>query len=180
MRTHLGYGSPEQVSLKAHGSPLGVADVKKTKDKLGWPSEPAFFVPKAALLLFREALTRGAAAETEWKRRIEDYARAFPKLASELQGRWRAELPDGWDVDIPVFPADAKGMATRAAGGGRVMNAIAPAAGALRRLGRPRSVDVHGAEGPRRFQSAAAARRRRRRIRRCRAEPCRTEPPLRG
>jgi transketolase len=124
VRTHLGYGSPEQDSFKAHGSPLGVADVKKTKDKLGWPSEPAFFVPKAALLLFREALTRGAAAETEWKRRIEGYARAFPELASELQVRWRAELPDGWDADIPVFPADAKGMATRAAGG-KVMNAIA-------------------------------------------------------
>src|SRR5690606_9740824 len=58
------------------------------------------------------------------------YARAFPDLAAELQGRWNAELPDDWDSDIPVFPADAKGMATRVAGG-KVMNAIAPKLPAL-------------------------------------------------
>jgi transketolase len=130
VRTHLGFGSPEQDSFKAHGSPLGVADVKKTKEKLGWPTEPPFYVPAPALARFREALERGARAESEWGARMEGYARAFPELAKELRLRLKAELPSGWNADIPVFPADAKGMATRVAGG-KVMNAIAPKLPAL-------------------------------------------------
>ena len=66
VRTHLGFGSPEQDSFKAHGSPLGVADVAKTKANLGWPSEPPFLVPPEAAAHFRTALGRGAAAEAEW------------------------------------------------------------------------------------------------------------------
>ena len=124
VRTHLGFGSPEQDSFKAHGSPLGVADVRKTKEKLGWPTEPPFLVPEAALARFRQALDRGAQAESEWNARMQAYASAFPDLAKELKGRLEAELPGGWDADVPVFPADAKGMATRVAGG-KVMNAIA-------------------------------------------------------
>ena len=130
VRTHLGFGSPEQDSFKAHGSPLGVADVKKTKEKLGWPSEPTFFVPEPALARFREALTRGAKAESDWNGRMDAYSNAFPDLAKELRSRLNSELPDGWDADIPVFPVDAKGMATRVAGG-KVMNAIAPRLPAL-------------------------------------------------
>jgi transketolase len=130
VRTHLGFGSPEQDSFKAHGSPLGVADVKKTKEKLGWPTEPSFYEPEPALVRFREALERGAGAESEWSGRMEAYARAFPDLAKELRLRLNAELPTGWNADIPVFPADVKGMATRVAGG-KVMNAIAPKLPAL-------------------------------------------------
>lgn len=124
VRTHIGFGSPEQDSYKAHGSPLGVEDVKKTKEKLGWPVDPPFRVPEPALAHFREALERGSRAEAEWNGRMESYARAFPELANELQGRLRGELPAGWDADIPVFPADAKGMATRVASG-KIMNAFA-------------------------------------------------------
>ena len=130
VRTHLGYGSPEQDSFKSHGSPLGVADVQKTKEKLGWPVEPPFLVPAPALAHFREALSEGAKAQAAWNERIGAYARAFPDLARELQQRLRGELPKGWDADIPVFPADAKGMATRVAGG-KVMNAIGPKLPAL-------------------------------------------------
>jgi transketolase len=130
VRTHIGFGSPEQDSFKAHGSPLGDADVAKTKEKLGWPLEPAFFVPPAALAHFREALDRGAAAEAEWTARCAAYALAWPELARELTQRLRGELPAGWDAEIPVFPADAKGMATRVAGG-KVMNAIGPKLPAL-------------------------------------------------
>ena len=130
VRTHIGFGSPEQDTYKAHGSPLGVEDVKKTKENLGWPLEPDFLVPEPALRHFREALDLGARAEAQWNERMQAYARAFPDLAAELQGRWNAELPDDWDSDIPVFPADAKGMATRVAGG-KVMNAIAPKLPAL-------------------------------------------------
>ena len=130
VHTHLGFGSPEQDSFKAHGSPLGPADVAKTKQTLGWPVEPAFFVPPEALAHFRQALERGAAAEREWSERMKGYEAAFPEQARELQTRLRGEMPTGWDADVPVFPADAKGMATRVAGG-KVMNAIAPKLPAL-------------------------------------------------
>ena len=130
VRTHLGFGSPEQDSFKAHGSPLGVADVAKTKDKLGWPVDPPFLEPADALAHFREALASGEKAEGAWNERMAAYAGAVPDLARELQGRLRNELPSGWDADIPVFPADPKGMATRVAGG-KVMNAIAPKLPAL-------------------------------------------------
>jgi transketolase len=124
VRTHLGFGSPSQDSFKAHGSPLGRADVAKTKEKLGWPVEPAFLVPAEAQARFREALPQGKEAEADWNTRLDAYGQAFPDLARELHGRLRDELPPGWDADVPVFPADAKGMATRVAGG-KVMNAIA-------------------------------------------------------
>jgi transketolase len=130
VRTHLGFGSPEQDSFKAHGSPLGAEDVTKTKQKLGWPSEPDFLVPGAALTHFRKALDRGAKQEAEWNGRLDAYTKVFPDLAKELRSRLRGELPSGWDADIPVFPVDQKGMATRVAGG-KVMNAMAPKLPAL-------------------------------------------------
>jgi transketolase len=130
VRTHIGYGSPEQDSFKSHGSPLGVENVRKTKQALGWPTEPAFLIPDAALAHFRKALKRGAQYETEWNMSLSAYAGAFPALAAELQTRLRAELPPGWDADIPVFAADDKGLATRDASG-KVLNAIAPKLPAL-------------------------------------------------
>ena len=130
VRSHIGYGSPEQDSFKAHGSPLGVDNVRKTKLKLGWPLEPDFLIPEPALAHFREAVARGARDEAAWNERIEAYAKAFPELCAELQGRLRGELPPGWDADIPVFKADAKGLASRDASG-KVMNAIAPRLQAL-------------------------------------------------
>ncbi len=130
VRTHLGYGSPEQDSFKAHGSPLGVEDVQKTKQKLGWPTAPAFLTPAPALAHFRAALARGAQAEAAWNGRLDGYTKAYPELANELLGRLRGELPAGWDADIPEFPADARGLASRVASG-KVMNAIAPRLPAL-------------------------------------------------
>ncbi|WP_266160622.1 transketolase [Dyella silvatica] len=124
VRTHLGFGSPEQDSYKAHGSPLGVEDVKKTKEKLDWPVDPPFLLPQEALTHFRQALTRGAKAEADWNGRLDAYTKAYPELARELQDRLASQLPSGWDSDIPVFPADAKGLATRVASG-KVMNAMA-------------------------------------------------------
>jgi transketolase len=125
VRTHLGYGSPhKQDTFEAHGSPLGVEEVRATKENLGWPPEPAFYIPEQARAHFRLAVERGARAEAEWHARFAVYAQAFPETARELQQAMRAELPGGWDAGIPVFPADAKGMATRVAGG-KVMNAIA-------------------------------------------------------
>ena len=130
VRTHIGYGSPEQDSIKAHGSPLGVDDVRKTKRQLGWPTEPDFLIPDAALAHFCEALVHGALGETAWNDRMTAYAQAYPDLSQELRCRLRDELPPGWDTGIPTFPADAKGIATRVASG-KVMNAIAPRLPAL-------------------------------------------------
>ncbi|EIL89484.1 transketolase [Rhodanobacter fulvus Jip2] len=130
VRTHIGFGSPEQDSYKAHGSPLGDEDVAKTKQNLGWPTEPDFLVPEPALAHFRQALERGAKVEAEWNSRMDGYAKAFPDQAKELDRRLRAELAPGWDADIPVFPTDAKGMATRVAGG-KIMNAFAARVPAL-------------------------------------------------
>ncbi|MBA2238011.1 MAG: transketolase, partial [Lysobacter sp.] len=126
VRTHIGYGSPNKVdSFEAHGSPLGSDEVALTKEALGWPAEPAFLIPKEALSHFREAVSRGADDEADWDTRMAAYRKAFPKLAKELERSLRGELPPGWDEDIPEFPADEKGMATRVASG-KVMNAIAP------------------------------------------------------
>src|SRR6478672_4263963 len=131
VRTHIGYGSPNKHdSYEAHGSPLGVDEVRLTKRHLGWPEEPAFLVPDAALAHFREGVARGAATEATHAQLLHAYAAAWPDLARELAQRTNAELPDGWDTDIPVFPPDAKGMATRAASG-KVMNALAPRLPAL-------------------------------------------------
>ena len=126
VRTHIGYGSPnKQDSFESHGSPLGVDEVRLTKERLEWPAEPAFLVPEAALSHFREAVARGEQAEAEWNDRMAAYARAFPVEGVELQRSIGGDLPSGWDANIPVFPADTKGLATRAASG-KVMNAIAP------------------------------------------------------
>jgi transketolase len=126
VRTHLGYGSPhKQDTFEAHGSPLGVEEVKLTKQNLGWPVEPLFLIPPEALAHFREALPRGRDAESEWRDRFSRYATTYPDLAREFEERMRGGLPAGWDADIPVFPADPKGMMTRVASG-KVMNAIAP------------------------------------------------------
>ena len=116
VRTHLGYGSPKQDSFKAHGSPLGDKDVKATKDKLGWPESPDFYVPDDASRKFLEAQTAGEKAEGEWKLRMRAYAQAFPEQSKELEARLRGELPSAWDADMPSFPADAKGLSTRVAG----------------------------------------------------------------
>ena len=124
VRTHLGYGSPEQDSFKAHGSPLGADGVKKTKQKLGWPTEPDFLVPDDVLAHFRQAVQRGEELEAAWDVRMDAYAKAYPELHAQLQQSIRGELAEGWDADIPVFEADTKGMATRDASS-KVMNAFA-------------------------------------------------------
>jgi transketolase len=89
--------------------------VRKTKRNLGWPEEPAFFIPPEALAQFRSALERGRLLHDAWNRRFARYARAFPELAAEITRRSNRELPQAWDANLPQFPADAKGMATRKA-----------------------------------------------------------------
>ncbi len=116
VKTVIAYGSPDLAgSWHAHGNPLGVDEVKKTKRNLGFPEEPAFYIPPAALAHFRTALERGKTLQEGWNRRFAAYAKAFPELAAEVKRRFSGELPSGWDRKLPQFPADPKGMATRKA-----------------------------------------------------------------
>ncbi|MDL1898362.1 transketolase [Anaerolineae bacterium CFX7] len=125
VRTHIGFGSPhKQDTFEAHGSPLGVEEVKATKKNLGFPEEPAFFIPGAALENFRAALEQGQLAENEWNVKFSAYAAAYPELAREFELIMRGAIPAKWDADIPTFKPDAKGISTRVAGG-QVLDAIA-------------------------------------------------------
>ncbi len=126
VRTHLGYGSPnKQDTYEAHGSPLGVEEVKLTKQNLGWPLEPDFYIPEEALRHLRQALDRGKRAQEEWDTRFARYVEAFPELVDELHAVMHGELPDGWDSALQAFAADPKGLATRVALG-KVLNDSAP------------------------------------------------------
>jgi len=124
VRTHIAFGSPhKQDTADAHGAPLGVEEVKATKQNLGWPSLEPFYVPDEALAQWRRAKTRGAQLEVDWRKKWDAYRAAHPDLAAELERRIAGRLPAGWDAALPVFgPKDAQ--ATRAASG-KVLNALA-------------------------------------------------------
>jgi transketolase len=126
VRTHIAYGSPgKQDTAAAHGAPLGEEEVQRTKENLGWPTEPPFYIPDQVLPCFREAVERGQAWEAQWQARFEAYAAEYPQLAAEWQTAMNGQLPDGWDADLPSFvPADGP-LATRQVSG-QVLNAIAP------------------------------------------------------
>jgi transketolase len=132
-RTQIGFGLPtRQGTSKAHGEPPGDEELNAAKDKLGWPKEPRFYVPEDVLASFREAVERGSRWENEWRTRMNAYQALYPAQAAEFHRRLRCDettraghcLPDGWETSLPVFPADPKGLATRAASG-KVINAIA-------------------------------------------------------
>lgn len=125
VRTCIGWGSPnKQGTAGAHGEPLGDKEVRSTKENLGWPLEPTFYIPEEALGLFRQALLRGEKKEQEWGALLEAYEQAYPDRAKEWKRTMSGELPQGWEEGIPVFPTNSKGMATRVASG-TVLNAIA-------------------------------------------------------
>lgn len=125
-KTHIAYGSPnKQDTAEAHGSPLGEEEVRLTKEALGWPLEPTFYIPDEALAHFREALQRGRAWEAEWQTQFDAYTAAYPELADEWNRVMKAELPEGWAEKIPTFTPAGGSLATREASG-KVLNAIAP------------------------------------------------------
>jgi transketolase len=118
VRTHIGFGSPhKQDSAAAHGEPLGVEEVRLTKEGLGWPVEPPFHVPEEALEHFREAAARGKETQAEWELRLEAYAKESPDLATEFQRVVQRQLPKGWDAKLPTFTAGEGPIATRSASG---------------------------------------------------------------
>ncbi|CAG0968605.1 transketolase [Anaerolineae bacterium] len=125
VHTIIGFGAPhKQNTFEIHGSPLGPDEVKAAKQNLGWSPDAQFYIPGEAFEHFRAALERGKQIEAEWNEKFAAYAKEFPDLAHEFLQIMRGELPANWDSAIPAFPADPKGIATRAAGG-QVLNAIA-------------------------------------------------------
>ena len=125
VHTHIGYGSPhKQDSFQAHGNPLGEDELAATKKALGWPTTDKFYLPEEAMAVFRKAIDRGAAAQSEWNAALDSYRQAYPKEAAEFDAIVKGELPAGWDADLPKWKPTDKAIASRAAGGA-VMNALA-------------------------------------------------------
>ena len=121
--THIGFGSPKQDTPAAHGEPLGQEALVKTKQKLGWPMEPSFYIPEKALSHFREAVPRGQKLEFDWQNLFGEYRMAYSELAAEFESTVTGLLPKGWDSEVPRFGGDVGAMATRDASG-KVMNAL--------------------------------------------------------
>ena len=125
-RTIIGFGSPKrQGTSKIHGEPLGDEELNAAKENLNWPKEPRFYIPDDVLDFYRESMERGQKSEDAWKQKFSEFKKADPEKGAELERRLAGKLPKGWEKNFPVFPADAKGMATRAASG-KVINALAP------------------------------------------------------
>ncbi len=124
--SHIGYGSPhKQDTAAAHGEPLGDEEVRLTKRSYGWPEDEKFLVPDGVYDHFAAGIgARGATLRGEWTGLLESYRSKYPELANEIELMQRRELPSGWDRDLPVFPADAKGIAGREASG-KVLNGLA-------------------------------------------------------
>ncbi|PSJ60372.1 transketolase [Pseudaminobacter soli (ex Li et al. 2025)] len=127
VESHIGYGSPHKHDTSAaHGEPLGEEEVRLAKRSYGWPEDAKFLVPDGVREHFHAGIgRRGAKLRKAWASMLESYRAKYPELAKELEQMQRRELPDGWDADLPSFPADAKGLATRDSSA-KVLNAIAP------------------------------------------------------
>jgi len=123
VRSVIGWGSPKAGSEKAHGEPLGEENVARTKEAYGWDPARSFFVPDGVLDDFRGKMARGQRLRDEWVEMVDRYREAEPALGHELDQMLKDELPDGWDAEIPEFPADAKGLASRDSSG-KVLNAL--------------------------------------------------------
>jgi len=126
VRSHIAYGAPNaQDTHEAHGAPLGDAEIKLTKEAYGWPADAKFFVPPEVLEHFADTIgKRGAQQNADWQREYQEFSQQHPELATEWRQMAARQLPEGWDAQLPTFPADAKGVASRVSSG-KVLNAIA-------------------------------------------------------
>jgi transketolase len=124
--SHIGYGSPhKQDSNSSHGEPLGEDEVKLVKKFYGWPEDAKFLVPDGVREHFRDTVgKRGREMRAQWSEAFANYSKKFPELSERLSHMQHHELPAGWDKNIPTFPADPKGVATRESSG-KVLNAFA-------------------------------------------------------
>ena len=125
VHSHIGYGSPVEDTAKAHGEPLGVEGVKESKRFFGLPDDEFFDVPEEVPGVFENGVVkRGLEARTAWDVDLAEYREQFPELADELDLIQHRELPDDWQSTLPVYPADAKGLASRESSG-QVLNILA-------------------------------------------------------
>jgi len=124
--SHIGYGAPHlQDTAAAHGEPLGDEEIRLTKRSYGWPEDAKFFVPDGVREHFTAGVgARGAEARRQWTELFAAYRATYPELATEIDLMQRRELPAGWDRNLPVFPADSKGIAGRDASG-EILNVLA-------------------------------------------------------
>jgi len=126
VNSHIGYGSPhKQDTSAAHGEPLGEDEVRLVKKFYGWPEDAKFLVPDVVLETFRNGIgKRGRELRENWQAQFTEYKKKFPQLADQIERMQHRELPEGWDKNLPTFPADAKGIATRESSG-KVLNVMA-------------------------------------------------------
>jgi len=124
--SHIGYGAPhKQDTSGAHGEPLGEEEVRLAKRNYGWPEDNKFYVPDGVYDHFSQGIgKRGKDLRDAWFERIDEYRKHYPELAEELFRMQHRQLPEGWDRDLPEFPADPKGLATRESSA-KVLNAVA-------------------------------------------------------
>jgi len=124
--SHIGYGSPhKQDTSAAHGEPLGDDEIRLCKKAYGWPEDAKFYVPDGVYEHFNEGIgARGAESRRKWTQLFESYRGKYPELANEIELMQRRDLPKNWDKNLPVFPADAKGVAGRDASG-KTLNVLA-------------------------------------------------------
>ena len=122
--SNIAYGSPNrQDTSEAHGAPLGVEEVKLTKEFYGWDPEKTFYVPDDVKKYGDGVSVRSEKLEQDWNRLFDEYSGKYPELAQEFELIQKGELPENWDSDLPVFPLDEKGVPTRKANN-KVMNAV--------------------------------------------------------
>jgi transketolase len=126
VRSIIAWGAPNKANTHgAHGAPLGEDEVRLTKKAYGWPEDEHFLVPEEVLELFRQGIgRRGRELRESWEATLAHYKKEHPELAGQLELIRRRELPAGWDADVQQFPADAKGVASRASSG-KVLNQVA-------------------------------------------------------
>ena len=181
--SHIGWGAPhKQDTASAHGEPLGADEIRLAKEAYGWPPDAKFYVPDGVYERFQELVgARGRAARDEWFETFGRYEVEHPELAAEVRSMQKRQLPEDWEADLVPFPADEKGMATRASNG-KVLNMVAgrvpwlvggaadlapstktlitdPAAGSFQKPGSPADGDYGGRNlhfGIREFAMAAA------------------------
>jgi len=123
--SHIAYGAPnKQDTSAAHGEPLGEEEVRQTKRNYGWSEDAKFQIPDGVYEHFRQGVgAQGKVRRDAWFTRIKGYKAKYPELADQLYRMQHRQLPEGWDKDLPAFPADAKGLATRVSSG-QVLNAL--------------------------------------------------------
>ena len=124
--SHIAYGAPKKQDTKeAHGEPLGEDEIRGAKRAYGWPEDSKFLVPDGVREHFAAVMgKRGRDLRNAWEATFEQYKKASPSLADQVRRMQHRQLPDGWDKNLPVFPGDPKGIASRDSSA-KVLNVLA-------------------------------------------------------